>query len=103
MGEQFPSNYYPWQRLAAEQDGRLKIVEAPKINENRAQIWNERLLEAIDEDTAVVALGSIHWADGSFFDLQGVRDKTTRHGALMIVDGTQSVGAMPINVDQFKA
>jgi len=102
LGEQFPSNFYPWQRLAEEQDGQLKIVEAPKDNENRAKIWNERLLEAIDEDTAVVALGSIHWADGSLIDLQSVRDKSTKYGALMIVDGTQSVGAMPINVDQLK-
>jgi selenocysteine lyase/cysteine desulfurase len=102
LGDQFPSNYYPWKRLAEEQNGKLKIVEAPKVNENRAQLWNQLLLEAINEDTAVVALGNIHWADGSLFNLEAVRKKSSKHGALMIIDGTQSVGALPFDVDQLK-
>ncbi len=102
LEEQFPSNYYHWKRLAKEQGGLLKIVEAPNDYSNRAQNWNERLLEAIDEQTAVVSLGNVHWADGSLIDLETVRDKTKHFGALMIIDGTQSVGALPIDVDRLK-
>ncbi len=102
LGEQFPSIYYPWQRLAEQQNGNLKIVEAPKVTENRAKIWNERLLKAINVDTAVVSIGNVHWADGSLMDLQAVREKTIKFGALLIVDGTQSVGALPINVDKLQ-
>jgi selenocysteine lyase/cysteine desulfurase len=102
LGEQFPSNYYPWKKLAEEQGGKLKMVQAPKVTENRAQLWNEFLLEAIDEDTAAVSIGNIHWTDGSLIDLKAVREKTLKYGALLIIDGTQSVGALPIDVDQLK-
>jgi len=30
LAEQFPSNYYPWQRLAEGTGGRLKIVAWPE-------------------------------------------------------------------------
>lgn len=102
LGEQFPSNYYPWKRLAEEQSGNLVVVKAPNVNENRAKIWNERLLEAIDDDTAVVSIGNVHWADGTWIDLQAVREKTLQNGALMIIDGTQSVGALPIDIDRLQ-
>ena len=102
LDDQFPSNFYPWKKLAEEQGGKLKIVAAPKVSENRAQLWNQHLLEAIDEDTAVVTLGNVHWADGSWFDLQAVRKKTTELGALLIIDGTQSVGALPIDVEKLQ-
>ncbi len=102
LGEQFPSNYYPWKRLADEQGGKLKIVDAPKGLKNRAQFWNVQLLEAIGDDTAVVSLGNVHWADGSLIDLEAVRKKTKKHGALFIIDGTQSVGAMPIDIDHLQ-
>ena len=101
-GDQFPSNYYPWKRLAEEQNGHLKIVEAPKVNSDRAKLWNQLLLDAINEDTAVVTIGSIHWADGTLFDLKAIRDKCTKNGALMIIDGTQSVGALPFDVEELK-
>jgi len=44
----------------------------------------------------------VHWADGSLIDLDAVREKTTKFGALMIIDGTQSVGALPIDIDQLQ-
>ena len=102
MGEQFPSNYYPWKKLVEEQDGFLKMVEAPQSFEDRAKVWNQRLLDSIDENTAVVSLGNVHWADGTLIDLKAVRQKTEKYGALMIVDGTQSVGALPFDIETIK-
>lgn len=98
--EQFPSNIYPWQRLAQNQGGILEMVAVPKSAENRAKAWNEAILDAIDEKTKLVAIGNVHWADGTIFDLMRIREKTRKVGALLVIDGTQSVGALPLDVSK---
>lgn len=100
--EQFPSNYYPWQRLCEETGAEFKIVAPPNTLENRGKIWNERFLDAINKNTRAVAIANAHWADGTKFDLEAIRKRTTDVGALLIVDGTQSVGAMPFDVQKIK-
>ncbi|MCB0562939.1 MAG: aminotransferase class V-fold PLP-dependent enzyme [Phaeodactylibacter sp.] len=99
--EQFPSNVYTWQRLAAEKGAELRFVPAP-ADLPRCQRWNERILAAIDERTALVTLGHVHWADGTLFDLKSIRRRATEVGARLVVDGTQSVGALPFDVQEIK-
>ena len=101
LSEQFPSNYYPWKRLCDEQEGVLEIVEAPK-SASRGEAWNEKILNAIDESVAVVAMAHVHWADGTLYDLEAIRKKCTSVGALLIIDGTQSVGALPFDVEKIQ-
>jgi selenocysteine lyase/cysteine desulfurase len=101
-GEQFPSNYYPWQRLQADTGVQLKIVSAPETKTNRGKLWNERLLEAIDTHTKLVALGHVHWADGTKFNLKAIRERTREVGARLVIDGTQSVGALPFSVKEIQ-
>lgn len=96
IGEQFPSNVYPWQRLE-EAGVELKFVEAPDTFVQRGSKWNEELLNAIDAQTRMVAASNVHWADGTRFDLEAIRQKTREVGALLVIDGTQSVGAMPFD------
>lgn len=100
VDEQFPSNYYTWEKVAQRNQGEIVTVLPPKTMENRGKIWNERILEAIDAKTKVVAIGNVHWADGTKFDLMAIRQRTREVGALLIVDGTQSVGAMPFDVQE---
>lgn len=97
-GEQFPSNYYPWKRLADERGGRIQMVPAPDSH-RRTEAWNEALLTAIDAGTKVVTLGNVHWTDGTRFDLEAIRRRSREVGALLVVDGTQSVGALPFDVE----
>jgi selenocysteine lyase/cysteine desulfurase len=99
--EQFPSNYYPWHRASKELSLMLKVVAAP-IVAARAKVWNERILDAIDNQTKAVALGHVHWADGTLFDLEAIRKRTREVGALLIIDGTQSVGALPFDVSKIQ-
>jgi selenocysteine lyase/cysteine desulfurase len=96
--EQFPSNVYPWLRLQQEKKLQLKTVSPPDDLKDRGKIWNENILNAIDKNTRVVALGNVHWADGTKFDLREIRKRTNEVGALLIIDGTQSVGALPFDV-----
>jgi selenocysteine lyase/cysteine desulfurase len=100
-GEQFPSNFYPWKRLADENGGRLKVVSPPQ-SEHRTQAWNEAVLQSITPQTRVVALGHVHWTDGTRFDLGAIRARAREAGALLIVDGTQSVGALPFSVSELR-
>ena len=98
-GEQFPSNVYPWMSFCKDHDCKLKIVEAPVEPTDRGKIWNQRILEAISDDTILVALGSVHWADGTRFDLEKIGSLAREKSAFFVIDGTQSVGAMPFDVN----
>ena len=101
--EQFPSNVYTWRRLCAERGLELKVVQAPtRTDGGRAVSWNRRLLTAIDRRTAVVALPQVHWTDGTLFDLERVSDRARECDALLVVDGTQSVGALPFDVERIR-
>ena len=102
IDEQFPSNYYVWEKLAKKFDAKIKIVLMPESKIKRGESWNEAILESISDKTAVVTLGNIHWANGTLFDLKSIRKKTTKHTALLIVDGSQSVGALPFSVKEIK-
>lgn len=96
--EQFPSNVYTWKRLAEEQDLQLKVIKAPEVENGRGATWNQQILEAINDQTGLVTLGQVHWADGTLFDLAAIRKRTQEVGALLVIDGTQSIGAFPFDV-----
>jgi selenocysteine lyase/cysteine desulfurase len=79
---EFRSALFPW--LALEARGvevRLRPLED--------------LAAAVDERTALVAVSSVQSADGRLADLDALRAT----GARLFVDGTQSVGALPIDVE----
>lgn len=97
-GGQFPSNIYSWMSLCEKNGAELKMVQAPNTIEHRGKKWNEDILSAIDENTKAVSIGHIHWADGTLFDLLAIRAATKKVGAAMIIDGTQSVGALPFDI-----
>lgn len=97
VGEQFPSNVYPWRRLAAESGASVRTVAGPDA-ERRAEAWTAALLDAIDATTGVVAVPHVHWADGTLFDLAAIGARARSVGAVFVVDGTQSVGALPFDV-----
>lgn len=96
--DQFPSNYYPWRRLADETGATLTAIAAPENAKDRGKIWNERILDAIKPGVKLVAMGHVHWTDGTRFDLEAIRRRTRDINALLVIDGTQSVGALPFDV-----
>jgi len=100
--DQFPSNYYPWHNLCEETGAVLTIIEPPSTLSGRGKIWNERILDAIDSKTRMVAIGNVHWTDGTLFMLEAIRIRTREVGALLVIDGTQSVGALPFDVEKIQ-
>jgi selenocysteine lyase/cysteine desulfurase len=95
LAEQFPSNVYAWRDLAERTDGRLRTVARPDQGD-----WTASLLAAIGEQTAIVAVPHCHWTDGGLIDLVRVGERARQVGAALVVDGCQSVGALPIRVDE---
>ena len=98
--EQFPSNVYPWMRLK-EKGFAIKVVSPPQSGK-RGENWNEKILDAINSKTRVVAIGHIHWSDGTLFQLKNIREKLDEVGGLLVIDGTQSVGALPFSVKEIR-
>ena len=100
--QEFPSNMYPWMRLAADSGADLHVVTPPEDLRDRGEIWNHRLLESITPQTRLIAMGHVHWADGTRFQLEEVGKRAREVGAKLILDGTQSVGALPFDVSRIK-
>ncbi len=94
LQDQFPSNVYSWMRVAHEKNASVKTVQRPEDSD-----WTPAVLEAIDTNTAIVAVQNCHWTDGTLLDLVKIGEKCRSIGAALVVDGIQSVGAMPFSID----
>ncbi len=97
--EIFPSNYYSWKRLADDTGAELRLIKAPTLGAGRGRLWNEAVMNAIDESTFAVSLPQVHWVDGTWFDLEAVRNRTNEVGAMLVIDGSQFIGAMPFDLN----
>ncbi len=93
LAEQFPSNVYPWMDLAERTGAQFVTVPRPRDDD-----WTAALLPHINNATGVVAVPHCHWTDGGLIDLAAVGAACRRTGAMLCVDGTQSVGALPFDV-----
>jgi selenocysteine lyase/cysteine desulfurase len=101
ISEEFPSDVFSLHRFCADTGASLQTIHPPTLLGGRGQRWNTELLEAIDENTAVVAISVVHWADGTLFDLEAIGKRCREVNAYFLVDGTQSVGARAIDVEKF--
>ena len=93
LEEQFPSNYYPWQRQADKTGASLRVVAWPR-NED----WTAAVLDALTPDVAVAALPHVHWTSGGRLDLVRIGEACRKLGAALALDLTQSLGALPFSV-----
>lgn len=98
LRDQFPSNVHAWRSLAARHGLELVTVEPPRPVPPRGEAWNRAVVEAIDERTTLVALPQVHWTDGTRFDLESIGRRARAFGATFVIDATQSIGAMPFDV-----
>lgn len=90
LDEEFPSVILPWRERAREVGAAAVLLPRPTDDD-----WTRVILEAIDERTAVAALPALHWTDGALIDLPRVAARLREVGAALVVDATQSLGAMP--------
>ncbi len=87
------SAFHKWRVRAAETGATLRAPDVPPDGD-----WTETILAAIDASTRVVSVPNVHWSDGRLFDLPRIGAAARAVGAAFVVDGTQSVGALPLDV-----
>ena len=102
LKDEFPSGYFSLKRWCLENEQDLKIIEPDDDSESIGASWNDRILNSINDSTTVVLMSSIHWMNGTVFDLQAIGKKCQEIGAIFIVDETQSVGAMSMDVEAYR-
>ncbi len=93
LSEQFPSNYYSWQRLAEDNGAALKVVPWPDDND-----WTAAVLDSLSADVAIAALPHVQWTSGGRLDLVRIAQACREIGAALVLDLTQSLGALPFSV-----
>jgi selenocysteine lyase/cysteine desulfurase len=97
LAEQFPSNYWAWQRRAEESGASLKVVAWPENDD-----WTAAVLNSLTADVAIAALPHVHWTSGGRLDLVRIGEACRNLGAALVLDLTQSLGALPFSVGSLK-
>ncbi|SDE37743.1 aminotransferase class V-fold PLP-dependent enzyme [Kordiimonas lacus] len=96
MAEEFPSNVYPWQESAKAAGGEVLAVPQPSDDD-----WTSAILEVMEregEAIDIVSVANVHWSSGAVVDLVAVSVACKRVGAALVLDLSQSLGAMPIDI-----
>ncbi|HEX6226822.1 MAG TPA: aminotransferase class V-fold PLP-dependent enzyme [Chryseolinea sp.] len=101
VGNDFPSDHYTMREWCRKNKKELKVIEPINVPD-RAAAWSEKIVNAITNETSAVMLSTIHWADGTKFNLKEIGSRCKEMGAYFIADGTQSVGALPLDVEDLK-
>jgi selenocysteine lyase/cysteine desulfurase len=93
LADDYPSNWHTWQRFA-----RRTGAEVVAVRRRDGRSWGEAVLAALDERTAVVAVLATHWTDGGVVDLAAVGARAREAGAALVVDASQALGAVPLDL-----
>lgn len=91
---EYPSLALPF--LAQEQRG-LRVVWAPKNADGRTDL--DAIAGRITTRTRAIALSHVEFADGFRNDLRALASLCRERDIVLVVDATQSLGAVPIDVD----
>jgi len=77
----FPAVTRPWLRLAARNECELKFVD----DDPQSDLTDD-LIAALDERTALVAVGCVQYATGTQIDVPRLREATRQAGAQLVID-----------------
>ena len=89
----FPSTVYPWSRVAATTGAEIRLAESKK-----GFSTTDAIRSLIDKNTSVVCISHTEFSNGYTYDLEKLSELTHTKGAILVVDATQSAGAIPIDV-----
>ena len=90
LAEEYPSGIYTWRAATRAVDAEIVTV-----HRDVGQTWTEAVLEVLDER---VSVPNVYWTDGALVDLAAVSARSHQIGARLVIDGSQSIGAMPLDV-----
>jgi len=90
---EFPTVVYPWMRISKNKDWKVVLIDSKDY-----LIDEDELLMAIDEDTLSVVISHVEFLTGQRFNLKALAEKAHEVGAILIVDGIQATGCIPVDV-----
>ena len=93
---EFPANVWPYLNL------RRLGVQIDFISSEKGEITPDQITRHIGNRTRIVAISAVQFLSGFRADLATIADLCQSHGALLIVDGIQAVGAVRIDVRAMK-
>ena len=94
----FPTIAYQWLAKAGE-GVEVEIVESP----DGIHVPLERFERAVDDRTALVATSHVFFTSGAIQDVAALAGIAHRKGALLLVDGYQAAGQLPVDVRRLDA
>lgn len=97
LAEEFPSNVLPWRRICGETGCAIRTVETPRDGD-----WTRAVLARLDRKVRVAALSAVHWTNGARIDLVQIADACRAIGAMLVLDVTQSLGAVPLDLARIR-
>ncbi|MEO5378674.1 MAG: aminotransferase class V-fold PLP-dependent enzyme [Magnetococcus sp. DMHC-6] len=92
--QEFPANLVVWLDVASR--FKLKLHRPP--SENNGAVSVEHLLERVTPRTRVVAVSSVQFSSGAVVDLHRLGAHLANTDTLLLVDGIQSLGILPMDV-----
>jgi selenocysteine lyase/cysteine desulfurase len=93
LAEDFPSGILASRALAKRSEARLVTVARPAEGS-----WTAAVLDAIDGGTALVVAPHTHWVCGTMIDVEAIGRRCRSVGAALVLDTTQSSGALPLDL-----
>ncbi len=90
-GEEYPSNVYPWMKLASR-GVELQHVETPG-----GRLAPEAFAAAATDRTRLLVVSSVQYASGLRADLAALGALCRERGWTFCVDGIQSLGLLPMD------
>ena len=88
----FPSNLFTWLHL------RRLGVKVQALKPPNGFVRPEDAAQALSPRTKVLALDWVSYVHGGRLDLAALGELVHRSGGILVVDGTQGVGALEVNV-----
>src|SRR3984957_15759875 len=95
---EFPLQYATWKPMEEREGVKLKIV-APRDG----FITADDLIAAMTERTRVISVSHVRFDDGSLLDASRVAAACHAQGAMLVLDASQSCGAVPMDVNELGA
>ncbi|MHA1237526.1 MAG: aminotransferase class V-fold PLP-dependent enzyme, partial [Candidatus Hodarchaeales archaeon] len=92
---EYTSNSYTYQALAKKNKLKLKVID--HIN---GQLSLDQYKEVLDQSSRLVAISHVQFSNGFRTDLKELSSLVHDAGAEIIVDGIQSLGAVPLDVQE---
>jgi cysteine desulfurase/selenocysteine lyase len=90
------ANIVPWQQIAQQLNLQFQVMPI----DSNGVLKLEESLQLITSNTALVAVGHVSNALGNINPIEAIIAKAKKNGALTLIDGTQAVSHLTVDVQQ---